>query len=207
MNPLGKVLTMESEKNFIVAGVLNEAPGKSNINYDVYASIAAVPQLEKDRILADKSSDWYAFNSAYTYITLKKGYSSTAFVKELNAVAADLNKNNKDGSVAFALQPIGKITPGSDELYNDTSNSSWSKFYFEIGITLIILLAACFNYTNLTIARALTRAKEVGVRKINGASRSQVFIQYIIESVMIAFLSLCFCMGAAFIYCSVCSFQ
>ncbi len=94
--------------------------------------------------------------------------------------------------MAFTLQPIGKITPGSDQLYNDTSNSSWSKFYFEIGIALIILLAACFNYTNLTIARALTRAKEVGVRKINGASRSQVFIQYIIESVMIAFLSLCF---------------
>ena len=192
-NPLGKVLTMESGKNFIVAGVLNEIPGKSHINFDVYASIAAVPQLEKDKVLPGKLSDWYAFNSAYTYVVLKKGYSSNTFIKQLNSVAGDLNKNNKEGSASFDIQSISKITPGSDYLYNDMgSGSGWTKFYFEIGIALIILLAACFNYTNLTIARALTRAKEVGVRKINGANRGQIFIQYIIESVMIAFLSLSF---------------
>ncbi|MES1216412.1 MAG: ABC transporter permease [Bacteroidota bacterium] len=192
-NPLGKMVTMESGKNFIVAGVLKEQPGKSHIDFDVYASMNAVSQLEKDKILADKSSDWYAFNMAYTYVVLKKGYSKNTFINQLNTIAADLNKNNKEGSAGFDLQPLSKITPGSDYLYNDIGGGSgWAKFYFEIGIALLILLAACFNYTNLTIARALTRAKEVGVRKINGANRGQIFIQYIIESVIVAFLSLCF---------------
>ena len=57
---------------------------------------------------------------------------------------------------------------------------------------MLILLAACFNYTNLTIARALTRAREVGIRKIVGAKRSQVFVQYIFESVLLSFLALAF---------------
>jgi putative ABC transport system permease protein len=61
-----------------------------------------------------------------------------------------------------------------------------------IGVGLIILIAACFNYTNLTIARALSRAKEVGIRKVSGASRYQIFFQYIVEAVLIALLALVF---------------
>jgi putative ABC transport system permease protein len=60
----------------------------------------------------------------------------------------------------------------------------------EAGIALIILLAACFNYTNLSIARSLKRGKEVGVRKVSGAMRVQVFTQFITESLLTAFLSL-----------------
>ena len=192
-NPLGKVFTMESGKNFIVTGVMNEPPGKSHIEFDAFTSISAVPQMEKDKLLADKSTDWYAFNTAYTYIIIKKNYPVNTLTRELNSIAYNLNKNNKEGSVAFALQNIGNITPGSDDLYNNIGRGgSWGKLITETSIALIILLAACFNYTNLTIARALTRAKEVGVRKINGASRVQVFLQYIIESVIVALLSLCF---------------
>jgi putative ABC transport system permease protein len=192
-NPLGKVLTMASGKSFIVTGVMNEPPSKSHINFDAFTSIANVQQWEKDKLLADKSSDWYAFNTAYTYIVVKRNYPVATLGRELNTIAYDLNKNNKEGTTAFVLQNIKNITPGSDYLYNDMGRgTSWTKMYFEIGVALIILLAACFNYTNLTIARALTRAKEVGVRKINGASRIQILLQYAIESVIVAFLSLGF---------------
>lgn len=192
-NPLGKVLTMNSGKSFIVTGVMNEPSSKSHINFDAFISIANVKPWEKDKLLADKSTDWYAFNTAYTYIVVKKNYPVTTLGRELNTIAYGLNKNNKEGRTAFALQNIKNITPGSDYLYNDMgSGTSWAKMYFEIAVALIILFAACFNYTNLTIARALTRAKEVGVRKINGASRIQIFLQYTIESVIVAFLSLGF---------------
>ena len=74
-----------------------------------------------------------------------------------------------------------------------------------IDVSLIILLAACFNYTNLTIARALTRAKEVGVRKIAGAKRHQLFVQYIVESVLLSFCALAFAWVLLSLYYSVCS--
>lgn len=195
-NPIGKVISMENGASFIIRGVLNDIPGKSHIHFDAFASYSSVMQLEKDKILPEKSGDWYAFNTAYTYILLKKNVSSTVFSRQLSFIANDLNKNNKDGTASFGLQRIDKITPGTTYLDNEIGNgSSWSKIYFEAGFALLILLAACFNYTNLTIARALTRAKEVGIRKIVGARRSQVFIQYVIESVLLALLSLGFAWG------------
>ncbi len=192
-NPLGKVISMENVGDFIIKGVMNDIPGKSHINYDAYASYSSVAQLEKDKLLPDKSSDWYAFNTAYTYVLLKKNVHASALSQQLNFIANDLNKNNKEGTSAFSLQRIDRITPGSDYLNNDIGRgTSWGKIYFEIGMSLLILLAACFNYTNLTIARALTRAKEVGIRKIVGAKRFQVFTQCVIESVLLVLLALSF---------------
>ncbi|MGC4013241.1 MAG: ABC transporter permease [Luteolibacter sp.] len=173
---IGEVINMENGSSFIITGILNEPPGKSHLQFDALASIATVPQLEKEKMLGAKSADWHAFNAAYTYVTLTKGYSPGVFNRQLNIIAGDLNKNNKDGNVVFALQPVTRITPGWDFLHNDRSGSSWGKFYFEIMVALIILLAACFNYTNLTIARSLTRAKEVGIRKINGAKEEADFL-------------------------------
>ncbi len=192
-SPIGKVISMENGGEYIIKGVMNEVPGKSHINYDAYASYSSVAQLEKDKLLPDKSADWYAFNAAYTYVVLKQNVPASTLKKQINFIANDLNKNNKEGTAGFNLQRIDKITPGSDYLANDIGRgTSWGKIYFEIGMSLLILLAACFNYTNLTIARALTRAKEVGIRKIVGAKRFQVFTQYVIESVLLALLSLSF---------------
>ena len=192
-NPIGKVFTLEKGETFVVTGVLNKMPGKSHINYDAYASSSSIVNMEKNNSIPSKSSDWYAFNNAYTYVLLKKGVTTATLKNELKSISGELNSNMKEGHVAFEIQSINKITPGSDYLYNDTgSGGSWSKLYFEMGFAFIILLAACFNYTNLTIARALTRAKEVGVRKVTGAKRSQIFVQYIIESVLLSFLALSF---------------
>ena len=192
-NVIGKVIHFNNGSNFIITGVLNTPPGKSHLNYDVYASYGSIAQMEKNKTLDAKSSDWFAFNAAYTYILLKKNVQATALQSQLNVIANNLNKINKNGVAAFHLQPLNSISPGSDYLSNDNAiGTSWMKIYTEAGIALLILLAACFNYTNLTIARALTRAKEVGIRKIAGAKRSQVFIQYIFESILLSFLSLAF---------------
>ncbi|MEO5595327.1 MAG: ABC transporter permease [Chitinophagaceae bacterium] len=191
-NAIGKVFIMENGQNFIVSGVMNKAPGKSHLNYDVYASCSSVTGMEKNKILPEKLTDWFAFDASYTYVLLKKGLTVKTLNNELRTVGAELNSINPNGISAFETQSLSKITPGNESLYHDNSGSSWMKFYFEIGVGFIILLAACFNYTNLTTARALTRAKEVGIRKVTGAKRSQIFLQYIIESVMLAFLALSF---------------
>ena len=190
---IGKIIKMENGASFLVTGVLNEAPGKSHLSFDAYASFSTVAQLEKDNLLPTKSTDWFGFNMGYTYVLLKKGVHTASLQTHLNAIAADLNKVNTEAVSAFHVQPLSSITPGTDELSNNIgSGSSWSKIYVEGGMSLLILLAACFNYTNLTIARALTRAKEVGIRKIVGAKRSQVFTQYIFESLVLVLLALGF---------------
>jgi putative ABC transport system permease protein len=192
-DPIDKLVTMENGSSFMITGVLNDAPGKSHIDFDAYASYSTVSQLEKDKILADKLKDWYAFNAGYTYVLFKKGTAATSLQSHLDAIAGEMNLNNKDGVSAFHLQAFNSITPGSEDLSNNIGRGgSWTKIFIEGTVALLILLAACFNYTNLTIARALTRAKEVGVRKIVGANRSQVFVQYIFESVLLSLLALGF---------------
>lgn len=192
-NAMGKIIEMDNGASFIVTGVMNTPPGKSHLTMDAYASYSTVTQMENNKLLSQKSSDWFAFNTAYTYILLKKNATVAALQSQLNFIAGNLNKANTDGITAFHLQQLSKITPGSDNLSNDNAGgTSWTKIYFEAGFALLILLAACFNYTNLTIARALTRAKEVGIRKIVGAKRSQIFVQYIFESVLLSLLALTF---------------
>ena len=191
-NPLGKIITLDNGTDFMVTGVLNEPPGKSHISFDVLASEASIAGMEQKKILPNKSSDWFAFNASYTYVLLKSKNELGKLKNEIQSIAAELNRTNKDGQAAFSTQSLSKITPGSEELYNDMSRASWGKSYFEIGVAFIILLAASFNYTNLTTARALTRAKEVGIRKVTGARRSQIFFQYITEAVVLAFLALGF---------------
>jgi putative ABC transport system permease protein len=190
---IGQLLKMENGSSFIVTGILNDAPGKSHLSFDAYASFSSVAAAEKANILPGKSSDWFAFNAAYTYVLLKKGFTASSVQSQLNSFAGEMNSKDKNGITAFHLQSLNSITPGSSELSNNIgAGSSWTKIYIEGGMSLLILIAACFNYTNLTIARALTRAKEVGVRKIVGARRLQVFAQYVFESVVLSLLALGF---------------
>ena len=189
---IGKVFTLEDGSSFMVSGVLNEPPGKSHLNYEVYVSYASIPAMEKNKTLPERTDNWFAFNAGYTYVLLKEGSTEKTLRSDLKSISAELNKWNKEAVSSFSTQSLLKITPGSESLNNERSGASWSKFYFEIGVAFIVLLAACFNYTNLTTARALTRAKEVGIRKVTGAKRSQIFLQYMIESVLLAFLALGF---------------
>jgi putative ABC transport system permease protein len=178
---------------FVVTGVLKDAPGKSHIDFDAYASASSIPTLERKKLLPEYSADWSSFYSSYTYVLLKKETGSKRLSEQLEAIVQPWNRQNKNGRTSFTLQSIEKIRPADDTLYNDIGGgTTWGKLMVGVTIGLIILIAACFNYTNLTIARALTRAKEVGVRKIVGAMRYQIFIQYVVESVLQALLALAF---------------
>lgn len=191
-NPMGKVITIKNKGNFIVTGVLAET-GKSHIDFNAYASSSSIPHLVQTGQLPDKSNDWGDCRLAYTYVLMKEGSGNTTLKGQVNSIAAGINKTDKAGVLSFDMQSITKISPGRSDLYNDIGRgTSWSKLWIEIDICLLLLIAACFNYTNLTVARALTRAKEVGVRKINGAMRYQIFLQYIVEACVTAFLALGF---------------
>jgi putative ABC transport system permease protein len=192
-NAIGKSVSLKKRGVFTVTGVLNDIPGKTHISFDAYASAASIRLLERNKSLPEKSTNWGDCRSAYTYVLLKQGVGDKPLKGLLNAITANFNKEDKNGQAYFGIQPIEKVRPSDDDLYNDIGGgTAWSKLWIGIDVSLIILLAACFNYTNLTIARALTRAKEVGIRKIAGAKRHQLFAQYIVEAVLLSFCALTF---------------
>lgn len=180
-NPMGKFISFGKKGQYLVTGVLSNHP-KSHIDFDAYIS--------SQDLHTDLSDNWSECRAAYTYVLTKN---SAALKSQLSSLAAAANSRDRKGTLSFDIQKITNITPGPSDLYNDIGRgSSWSKILTEITITLLLLIAACFNYTNLTVARALTRAKEVGVRKINGARRYQIFVQYVVEACVTSFLSLAF---------------
>lgn len=190
-NPVGKLITFNNLGVFQVTGVLQPS-GKSHISFDTYLSSSTVRLLENDHTLPAKSEQLNSFQDGYTYVVLRKNITRKDLDNRLDRLSKELNKDSEGGTLTLQSQALSSITPGTDAINNEISNiTTWGKVMASIGVALIILLAACFNYTNLSIARALTRTKEVGIRKVAGARRSQIFLQYIVESILVALFAFC----------------
>lgn len=192
-NPVGKYLSVDDLGKFQITGVLDKPKGKSHISFDCLMSMTSVASLEKTAKLTPISDSWNNGTSAYTYVTLKAGSSEKQLSNAVAQVSALLMKNTtvvgKEG-FSFRIQPFDDIILGEDLGYNLGNTGSPEKVLAEVLISFVLLLSACFNYTNLSLARSLKRGKEVGVRKVAGAFRFQIFYQFIIESVFIALVSL-----------------
>src|SRR5690606_31129859 len=91
---------------------------------------------------------------------------------------------------SFRAQPLTSLSPSHEYLQMGTWEQSWGKLATEMAVGLVTLLLAVFNYVNLTLARSLSRAREVGIRKVSGALRWQVMSQFMTESMMLSLLAL-----------------
>jgi ABC-type antimicrobial peptide transport system permease subunit len=110
----------------------------------------------------------------------------------LSAISARESRGVKNTRINLSIQPMNEIALG-EELNNSIGPVMGSSNVWMIGVlSFIVILSACFNYTNLSIARSMRRSREVGIRKVVGALRSHVVAQFVIEAVMIALLSLAF---------------
>ena len=146
--------------------------------------------------------NWTNFWNGWTYVLLEEGKSSDDIQRHLDKIyqqhigsitRPDVHK------MKFGLLPLLDITPGA--MLNNSIGPilPWLFVYFLGGLALVILLTSCFNFTNLSIARSLTRAREIGVRKVTGAMRWQIFTQFLTESVLIAFIALIIALGLMYI--------
>jgi putative ABC transport system permease protein len=170
---------------------MDAAPSRSHIQYDMLVSMATVPALEHMGALPKKLDSWDSFEYGYTYVRLDTDLAKEGLANKLSGIAAALNEGTPGGRLSFDLQPLSSITPQASDLQREIGRGpSRGSLLGEGGIVLIILLAACFNYTNLSVARALTRSKEVGIRKLSGAQRWQIVAQYVTEATLIAFVAL-----------------
>ncbi|WP_276374627.1 ABC transporter permease [Chryseolinea sp. H1M3-3] len=191
IDPSGKTISLKKFGIFTVTGVLETTAQKSHITFAAFASISTVPLLESLGKLPTKHATWDSFEQGYTYLKMKSGIENEILVNTLKRISAAINKSSSEGSFNFHAQPLRSITPGiSDMVHEIGRGPTRGSLLAEAGVALIILAAAAFNYTNLSVARGLSRGKEVGIRKLSGAKRHQIFFQYILESVILAILAL-----------------
>ncbi|HLZ86705.1 MAG TPA: ABC transporter permease, partial [Puia sp.] len=186
-NPMGKFLdisTFAQTLHCMVTGIFADLPRNSSLQLDFLLSWATSPEWQK--------TTWYLHES-YTYLRLKPGTN----IHALEAKFPDLAERYKNGPAlkelkwAITLVPLTDIHLNTAKQYEIETKGDRSAIRFLSGIALFILLIACINYINLSTARAVQRAKEVGIRKVSGARRWQLASQFLLESLLlgtIAFL-------------------
>jgi putative ABC transport system permease protein len=211
-NPVGESFKVGVEGPYKVTGVLKETSKKSHIAFEALASMATVKSLaaaEKvnqgmdDGLKFRNVDNIYDYYSGWVYVLLEDGKTISDIEPALRKIEAAYAKGitslDDQRKVKFIPQGLMDITPGS------TINNAigpvlpWIFVYFFAGLAAIVMLTSCFNFTNLSIARSLTRAREIGVRKVTGAMRWQIFIQFLSESVVIALLALVFAIAQVLI--------
>lgn len=198
-DPVGKTLAIKGFGDFTVKGVFQTPPSKSHFEFEVMASALALPGLEKQKAIMPSLQDWNNYYTGYVYIKLKEGVK----LKEVNAALAEIYRNHytgrkietRDKGYEFYVQPLRGITPGPMLSNNMGRALPAMVLQFLAILAFIIMLMAGLNYTNLMIAKSLKRSREIGVRKVMGAQRRQIFFQFITESVLFALVSLVFSCG------------
>jgi putative ABC transport system permease protein len=197
-NPVGQTIKVGDIGTYMVTGVLRETKNKSHIVFEGLASMATVKSLEATGKFPKMLDDWNNFWNGWTYIVVEKGKTTEQIQSHLDQIFKKRIASIENPEVfkaKFLLQNLNDITPG--RFMNNPIGPflPWMFIYFLGGLALIVLLTSCFNFTNLSIARSLTRAREIGVRKVTGAARWQIFSQFLTESIVIAMLSLALGLG------------
>lgn len=182
---IGKTLRINDNKDFTVAGVLQDPPRNSQIQFNMVVSFGNLD--------AAKTEEWWTANWG-TYLLVHKGASMSNLETRINDYMErpDIRKEaNLTGSdyLHYHLEPLKSV-----HLYSRAGgfepNGSITYVYVLLLIAALILAIACFNYTNLAIAQSSSRTGEIGIRKVLGALKGQLFRQFTGESLFVTLIAL-----------------
>jgi putative ABC transport system permease protein len=174
-NAVGKTfLLVDSKKTMEVSAIFADFP--ANSHYAMQSIVSAKPFMGA------------IGKMAHTYIKLDKGANLNAVEIEITEI---LNRlwSDESNEIAYYLQPLLDIHLAPNFNTDMKVGGSSKTVLISVALSILILLISSFNYINMSIAQAGIRAKEVGVRKVLGASKSQLVLQFLTESVVIALIS------------------
>lgn len=183
-NPIGKVIKTDTA-SFTVSGVIKDFPRNSSIQGNMFFPMSLLSQRMYGAGISGKNmrNDFGPYQYD-TYLLLKKGFSLKGLPARLRQLHLSVKPDDTD--IGYLLLPLGKM-----HLYNaDGSDGGIETVRMFIIIALLLLIIACINYINLSTARSLLREQEVSLRKIVGAPRWQLFLQFIIETSVIFLFSI-----------------
>ena len=187
-NPVGKTIRHNGVRDYNIGGVYEDIPINSHMSADMLFSFETFVDLSGEE--SRTTWDWDGF---YTYLLLEDG----ANYKEFEAKIPDFiqkergeEMKQRSAGIEFLLQPLTSIHLTSDYMmeFKPNGNGEATSFLFIVAIFIIII--AWVNYVNLSTAKSVERAREVGVRKVMGSQKSQLIKQFLVESSLVNFIAI-----------------
>jgi putative ABC transport system permease protein len=190
-NPMDQPISIQLGENFeefTVKGVAKNIPTNSSIQFGILISDLNYPKLYSERTL---TSSWFNITPE-TYVLLQEGKDAKSLEAKFPSVFRTIlgEENFEKSKYAPGLQPLttihldtsypAGIAPVSDQKYS----------VILAAIAILILFVACINFVTLSIGRSIKRAKEVGIRKVVGAARKQLVMQFIGEAIIVTLISM-----------------
>ena len=182
---LGKTLTLDGKIPATVTGIMKDIPQNSHFRTDIFLSMSSLIQPGTNWM-----TNWSRFGFS-TYVLLNNNANATQLEKKLSAFA---NEHPLEGNLQYSLslEPLASLYLHGKARGNKaggTAVGSYTNIYIFSLVALFVLLIACFNFINLTTAFSLKRAKEIGVRKVMGASKKQLTFQFLADAVILSLLA------------------
>jgi putative ABC transport system permease protein len=183
-DPMGRILTTNARHDFIVSGIMLDMPHNSHIQADFICNF--------EFLIANQWSKRWVDHMYYTYVRLRPDTDLETLGAKIETF---INDNQHDPTtIHIALQPLKDIHLRSNFNYDMGGTSQGKALYVYIFsiVAVLVLLIACINFMNLATAKSATRAKEIGIRKVSGASKSNLIKQFMGESFFMSLLAFLF---------------
>jgi len=184
---VGKSLLLDGKHPVNITGVIKDVPLNSHFNFDMLISSSTMEKLKLINM-----NEWGNFSN-YTYLLLANGYDASKLQAKLPAFLIkhiSEDKRKRGYNYTLFVEPLKEVY--MDNFRGAPVNGSLTNVYIFSVVAIFILLIACINFINLTTARATERAKEVGLRKVVGAGKNQLVIQFLGESIMVCLIAFIF---------------
>ncbi|GAA4395604.1 ABC transporter permease [Nibrella viscosa] len=186
---LGKTVKFDT-LDYQVTGIMKDVPFFSHISFEALVSLSTAEQLSRN----DRNfGKWTNISLNYVYLLLPPTANVASVQAQLDAIAREENRTEENTAIQLELLPLYKIVVGENLQDMRGSERRYMPpvvLWILGGLALVVILSACFNYTNLSIARAMRRFKEVGLRKAIGAGNNQIRQQFLAEAIMISLIAL-----------------
>ncbi|MEX6685949.1 ABC transporter permease [Danxiaibacter flavus] len=181
---MGKTIRISNTTNFEVAGILKDLPPNTDRRQEVYLSY--INLKERNKWLASDSAWPGVYSGCQAFTRLKPAVTQAQVNKAFPLIVQKYYKGRDVKTWQFKLQPLSTVH--FDPNYGGYADKKYLWALFFIGVFLII--TACVNFVNLATAQALNRSKEIGIRKVLGSLRNQLFWQFIIETAIITLFAI-----------------